>query len=74
MLKIDQLRASWQAAGMSADESNRACRYTNIPPDVVLGCSVDPAIRLQGAFLWGNTPEGHDYWGAMCIRIAESRV
>ena len=74
MLKIDQLRAQWQAAGMSADESNRACRHLNVSPIHALDLTIDPAYRLSSAFVWSHTPEGHTYWRSVYRRIVGTRI
>ena len=74
MLAVDKLRALFQRAGMSAAESNAAVRNTAA---VLLAVSLDDALlgkdALAGAFVWGDSPEGHAYWAGVHARLSGVR-
>lgn len=69
-LLIDQLVAKLQAAGMPAQVTNKfRANYTDDPEYTQDMLRLPLARVVSVAFVWGHTPEGHDYWHAWHLSL-----
>lgn len=76
-LLIDRLLAHLQAGGLNAAEANLAAKRINagaawIEESLTRGLRVSDFV--WAGFVWGYTPEGHNYWANLAHRLERNNV